>query len=154
VAPVSPVTLTADREQGKHEFPPTIATQQVSGPVVVPIPSSPILLSPQHCTVPPDNSAQPAISPTQTAVAPASPLTATGVAGLFVVPLPSSPAELSPQHCTVPPDSNAQAESSPTETAVASVIPLTAAGVHELDPFPPNTARCHPKARRRWKSRH
>lgn len=38
--------------------------------VVVPLPRSPTLLSPQHCTVPPERTAQAEVGPTETPVAP------------------------------------------------------------------------------------
>ena len=72
--------------------------------VVVPFPSSPLPLSPQHHTVPPVFSAHvwspPAVTVAQSV---ACPLTWTGTELSVVVPFPSSPELLTPQHHTVPP---------------------------------------------------
>ena len=64
----------------------------VSGPVVVPLPSSPYWLSPQHWTEPLERRAQAVwFSPTEMAVTPLRPETATGVDELVVMPLPRTP---------------------------------------------------------------
>ena len=83
---------------------------QVCGPVVVPSPSWPLKLTPQHSTAPPEITAQAEYSPMEMAVAPLRADTATGVPEPVVVPLPNWPEVLSPQHSTVPPESSAQAE--------------------------------------------
>src|SRR5580700_2707335 len=90
--------------------------------VVVPLPSSPYSLSPQHSTPPPESSAQVDEPPEEIAVTPLRPVTATGVEEVVVVPSPSSPSPLYPQHSTVPPVSSAQEP----ETAVTPVRPETA----------------------------
>jgi len=79
VAPLRPETATGVEEA-----------------VVVPLPSLPYPLSPQHSTVPPESTAQAESPATAIAVAPLRPETATGVEELVVVPLPSSPEPLSP----------------------------------------------------------
>jgi hypothetical protein len=125
----------------------------------VPLPSCLEPLSPQHCTLPSDRSAQTDRSPTETAVAPASPTTATGVdehpgegefveiggipgggidggqaSGPAVVPMPSAPLVLLPQHCTVPPESDAHAAPAPTEIEVGvSTAVLSGVAEHALD---------------------
>ena len=69
-----------------------------------------------------ENREQAVPSPTETAVAPVSPLTAIGVgSGPVVALLPSWPVPLAPQHSTDPPESSAHAEPPPTEMAVAWV---------------------------------
>src|SRR5450759_2132408 len=80
--------------------------------VVVPLPSSPESLVPQHQTAPAVVTAQewaPVLPPivlfkeVETAATPElSPETPTGTLELVVVPLPSSPYWLSPQHLTAP----------------------------------------------------
>jgi hypothetical protein len=70
--------------------------------VLVPFPSSPYWLSPQHSTVPFESRAQVSYALATSAVTPESPDTVTGVGEFVVLPLPSSPSRLSPQHCTVP----------------------------------------------------
>jgi hypothetical protein len=69
--------------------------------VVVPFPSCPHWLSPQHRTVPSPRSAQLwCHHPAVTATAPVIPLTGTGVVRRVVVPSPSCPDVFSPQHWT------------------------------------------------------
>src|SRR4051812_22341465 len=72
--------------------------------VVVPSPSWPWLLSPQHFAVPPDSNAHVEDCPTAMAVAFVRLDTATGVHDGVVVPSPSWPRPLKPQHFAVPPD--------------------------------------------------
>ena len=62
VTPVRPLTLTGVKEL-----------------VVVPLPSSPVSLKPQHATVPPVRSAQVWSSPAEIWVTPEMPLSLTGV---------------------------------------------------------------------------
>src|SRR5580704_4980799 len=94
----------------------TVTGTGVEELVVVPLPSWPSLLRPQHSTVPPESSAQ----AESIAVGPLRPETATGVEELVVVPLPSWPSPFSPQHSTVPPESSAQAEEPLAEMAVTA----------------------------------
>ena len=72
VAVVTPVTATDNDES-----------------VVVPLPSWPEELLPQHCTVPPDNNAHECSLPAVMAVAVVTPVTATGTDEFVMVPLPS-----------------------------------------------------------------
>jgi hypothetical protein len=91
VAVLMPETATGVVE---HEDP-----LHVCGPLVVPLPSSPWLLPPQHSTLPPVSSAQADPPLKEMAVAPLRPETATGVVehghpllhvcGPLLVPLPS-----------------------------------------------------------------
>ena len=62
-------------------------------------------------------------SPAEIAVAPVSPLTATGVELSVVVPLPSLPNLFPPQHLTPPGGTIAQVSPSPAEIAVAAAKP-------------------------------
>ena len=71
--------------------------------MVVPFPSCPKTLWPQHLTAPPLVSAQLWRLPAAIALTPlCSPETSTGVELSVVVPSPSCPAALSPQHLTAP----------------------------------------------------
>src|SRR6185312_4876191 len=69
--------------------------------VVVPLPSSPKLFQPQHCTSPLSSRAHVYASPTAICTALVSPATLTGVLLLLVVPSPSCPLLFRPQHFTV-----------------------------------------------------
>src|SRR5450830_575015 len=87
--------------------------------VVVPSPSCPLVLEPQHFTPPPLVSAQVWLVPAATAVTPLDrPLTATGARRCVVVPSPSCPKLLLPQHHTPPPLVSAQVWEPPAATAV------------------------------------
>jgi len=64
--------------------------------------------------------------PTEIAVDPLRPETATGVVEhphpvVAVVPLPSSPSDSSPQHSTLPPDRSTQADSPPAAIAITEL---------------------------------
>lgn len=74
----------------------------------VPLPSSPLELSPQHRTVWSMRKAQALDPPVLTATAPVRPTTVTGIELLVFVPSPSSPNRLSPQQLAVPFASSAQ----------------------------------------------
>src|SRR5580700_6343255 len=93
VAPAADTTLVS----------PTTGTG-VDRLVVVPSPSWPSALSPQHWTVPSVSSAQALKAAAKTADALVIPLTKTGVVLPPVVPLPSSPkpVPMPPQHSTLP----------------------------------------------------
>ena len=88
-------------------------------PVVLLLPSWPVLLLPQHCT-PPLTIAQLWASPAATAVTllPAA-IACTGVRLVAVLLLPSQPLPLLPQHCT-PPLTTAQLWVKPAAIAVAT----------------------------------
>ena len=102
----------------------------VSELMVVLLPSSPAVLSPQHCTVPPVSSAHEYLSPADTAVAEVMPVTVTGTLDRVVLALPSWPESLPPQHCAPPPVSTAQVWPTPALMAVAVVVrPVTVTGV-------------------------
>jgi hypothetical protein len=133
VAVVIPVTVTGVVLHG------TAPAPHDSGPVLVPLPSWPRELAPQHRTVPSVRSAQVYSCPAVTVLAVVIPVTETGVvlhgrlrqvSGPVLVPLPSWPATFLPQHFTVPSDRTAQVwKLSESATSVAVVIPLTATGV-------------------------
>src|SRR6478609_3012357 len=91
VAPLTPVTVTRTDE-----------------PVVVPLPSCPRWLRPQHLTAPPATNAHVWNWPASMAVAPLIPVTVTGTDELVLLPLPSCPYSLEPQHLTAPPATIAQ----------------------------------------------
>ena len=99
--------------------------------VVVPSPSCPELLRPQHLTPPPDSRAQECEPPTAIAITPeVRPFTSTGVELFIVVPLPSLPFELLPQHFTPPSMVNAQLCDVPVRTcSIPDVRPVTAEGM-------------------------
>jgi hypothetical protein len=109
VAELTPDTGPGVGSQGKEE--------QESGPLIVPLPNWPRVLSPQQSTVPDVSSAQyPAPSLTKL-LAEVTPDTGPGVGsqtdelqakGPVSVPLPSSPVELFPQQSTAPDASRAQ----------------------------------------------
>src|SRR5207244_1683517 len=88
--------------------------------IVVPSPSWPEPLSPQHLTPPALVSAQVWPPPAEIAATPlASPEAATGAWRWIVVPSPSWPTPLPPQHLTPPPLVSAQVCSSPAAIAAA-----------------------------------
>src|SRR5262249_42867022 len=96
---------------------PTTATG-IERSVLVPSPSWPYELSPQHLTAPAVVSAQLWRSPVATAATPLpSPTTATGIKWSVLVPAPSSPDSLSPQHLTAPALVSAQVWMSPAASA-------------------------------------
>lgn len=71
--------------------------------VVVPSPSWPVLLLPQHLTAPVFVTAHVRAYPNATLTTPVdNPTTSTGVSRLVVVPSPSCPRLLDPQHLTPP----------------------------------------------------
>ena len=86
---------------------------------------------PQHCTAPPEVTAQVWAEAAATATAPlASPLTGTGAARCVVVPSPICPEALRPQHHTAPPLVTAQVWPLPAATASTPLAsPLTGTGV-------------------------
>ncbi len=89
--------------------------------VVVPSPSSPEKLSPQHFMLPPDRRAHEWRSPVATAVAVVIPSAATGVAESEVVPSPSWPLQFQPQQRTVPSLRTTQ-ECSPVGVSARAVL--------------------------------
>src|SRR5580704_7354420 len=95
----------------------------------MPVPSSPLLSSPQHVTVPPTSAH--VVNPNdETALAPETPTAATGMSEkLPEAPTPSSPRLLSPQQSTAPPIT-AQLRPSPAVIAVADARPVGAVGVN------------------------
>jgi hypothetical protein len=68
VTPLRPETATGVVEQATSPPNNGFVLAQVSGPVVVPLPSSPELFSPQHSTMPPERSAQAKSPPAEMAV--------------------------------------------------------------------------------------
>jgi len=100
--------------------------------VVVPSPSWPSSLPPQHPTVPSESSAQACSRPAEIATAPVRVGTLTGVEENVIGPEPSWPASLLPQHSTAPPTTSAHAYSSPAEMAVTAVRLGMATGVVEV----------------------
>src|SRR3990172_8273091 len=95
--------------------------------VVVPLPSWPSSLEPQHLTPPPVVSAQVWLVPAATALTPlARPETSTGTLFSIVMPFPSSPLSLEPQHLPPPSLVSAQVWSAPA--AIAVFAGLTASG--------------------------
>lgn len=69
---------------------------------MVPSPSWPMALFPQHFTVPPPNLAQEWLLPVAIEVAVLIPATVTGEDEVVMLPSPSCPWALYPQHFTVP----------------------------------------------------
>jgi hypothetical protein len=105
---------------------------------IIPFPNCPTQPSPQHTAEPSATLAHVWRSPAAIAVAPVTPLTATGVDESVRVPFPNCPAPLNPQHVTAPPVTIAHVWKYPTVTAVAPVRPVTATSVDEamVVPFP------------------
>ena len=98
--------------------------------VVVPSPSCPLVLRPQHLTPPAVVSAQVCERPAVTAAMPlVRPVTTTGASRCETVPSPSCPFRFSPQHFTAPP-ATAHVCLSPAATLVAPLVrPETSTGV-------------------------
>ena len=107
--------------------------------VVVPSPSWPYSLKPQHWTPPSVVSAQVWYAPA--AIASTSleaPVTATGTLLSVVVPSPSWPFSLKPQHWTPPPVVSAQVWNPPAAMAATPLArPLTATGTLLIVPATP-----------------
>src|SRR5437899_1281933 len=110
---------------------------QVSGPVLLPSPSSPSKFRPQAMSVPFESRARLWHAPQATATTPESPATGTGVllhellpqvSGPVLLPLPSWPNSFSPHALTVPSARRARLCSAPAEIAVTPLSPLTATG--------------------------
>ncbi len=100
---------------------PTTSTGVRRGVMIVPSPSSPWELTPQHMR-PPTLMAQVCSAPAETAATPlVRPVTFTGVVRPAVVPSPSWPWELSPQHLRAPPVVMAQVWEAPAATATTPV---------------------------------
>ena len=108
--------------------------------VVVPFPSWPKTLSPQHLTAPALVSAQVWTLPAAIALTPlASPLTSTGTLLSVFVPFPSWPKPLKPQHLTPPALVSAQVWTPPAAIALTPLAsPLTSTGtlLSVVVPFP------------------
>ena len=99
--------------------------------VVVPFPSCPFELPPQHFTAPVDVRAHECEPPDETADTPlVNPVTFTGVLRFDNVPSPSWPPELSPQHFTPPLVVSAHECEFPDDTAATPLVsPVTSTGV-------------------------
>src|SRR3982751_1135425 len=106
--------------------------------MMLPIPSCPDALAPQHATELDVSlrraQLKPGPLPTDTALSPPGRVTAAYELGtalrprsMLVLPLPSWPVPLSPQHLTAPPVSRAPPPASAADTAVA-VVPSDTAG--------------------------
>src|SRR6202023_2736641 len=102
----------------------------ISGPVLLPSPSSPVSLRPQAITLPvPPSSARLECSPAAIAATPVSPFTATGTPLFVSPPFPSSPNVSLPQDVTLPLSSSASPNALPAEMAVTfSLSPFTSTG--------------------------
>jgi hypothetical protein len=114
---------------------------QNSGPLLVPAPSCPFTLYPQHAICPPERIEQLDPPPAATDDAPEIPGTRVGLllqvsspssplhsSGPELSSSPSSPWPLSPQHTTEAEERRAHVCCHPAATWVASVIPSTGAG--------------------------
>ncbi len=88
--------------------------------VVVPFPSCPSPLRPQHEVVPSTSRAQECSTPVVTSVALSMPDTFTGVRLLITLPSPSWPKSLLPQHVTLPSSCTAQECMLPESTSAIS----------------------------------
>ena len=99
--------------------------------VVLPLPSCPYSLLPQHLTAPPLVMAQLWALPALMAVTPLfSPVTSTGTGLVVVLPLPSCPVSLVPQHLTAPPLVRAQLCTIPALMDVTPLpSPVTSTGI-------------------------
>jgi hypothetical protein len=109
--------------------------------LVLPLPSAPLVLSPQHLTVPAVSSAQVWNCPPTTAAAPLAELIVvanTGVVELVVLPLPSWPFVLSPQQLTAPVVETPQEWARPAEMSTSVARPLTGTGLGVLAPLLPS----------------
>lgn len=91
--------------------------------LVVPSPTVPYQLSPQHFTVPPEVTAHAWSAPAAIDVTPGQPRD-TGAVRLSVVPSPSRPSVFCPQHLTVPSESSAHVKLMPATRAVTPESPL------------------------------
>ena len=96
--PISPSQLGATTPSGSrlHAMPGGFGGHS-SGPVIVPSPSCPDVLSPQHKAGPPVVTPQVWFPPMLTLLKRNPPATAVGTIRSPVVPLPSAPAKLYPQ---------------------------------------------------------
>src|SRR5438067_560565 len=122
VAVLSRETSRRNHFQARIGYSPLTLTG-VDELVVVPSPSSPWLLTPQHFAAPLANSAHEWMMPAETAAAFDTPATGTGVDELVVVPFPNCPKLLSPQHFAVPFANNAHEWPAPAVIATALVRP-------------------------------
>ena len=109
--------------------------------VVLPSPSWPDPLAPQHLTPPESVSTHVSLPPEAMATTPlARPVTSTGVRlSMVVAPVPSAPLAFEPQHWTPPAAVIAHVCASPAATEVTPLAsPVTATGVRlpVLVPFP------------------
>src|SRR5579862_1027531 len=86
---------------------------------------------PQHWAVPP-TTAQAAVGPTETWLAPTMPTTSTGTLLDLEVPSPSWPEPLSPQQRRAPPFTTAHAEYQPAATLCAAVMFFTLTGASRV----------------------
>src|SRR5688500_2572090 len=103
--------------------------------VVVPSPSWPLPLAPQHRAVPLARSAQVELEPAEICTTSVRPKTAVGVTTVEgeVLPIPICPLVFNPQHCTVVFASSAQLCQPPVAICVA-VTPGTRNGVDRVVP--------------------
>src|SRR5450432_2732622 len=109
----------------------------VTGAALAVPPTSPLWLSPQHITVPPEMTAQVWMLPAATDMAAAeSPETATGTGELVVFPVPSSPSRLPPQQAIVPSVLIAQVWLPPAAIHLPATEMLTGLGVLVVLPLP------------------
>ena len=106
-------------------------TEEPASSPLVPLPSWPYALWPQHVMVPFWRSAQECKWPAVMDVASVMPSTSTGTEEPVFVLLPSWPYVLWPQHVVVPFWRSAQECASPAVMAVASVMPSTLTGTEE-----------------------
>src|SRR5580692_6268701 len=95
VTPLRPESATGVVEQDTRSvvqpMPPHTSAEHVPRAAPGTLPSWRYPFDPQHCTVPPDKSAQAKSKPAPMDVTPVSPVTAAGVDEEVVVPLPSWP---------------------------------------------------------------
>src|SRR5688572_6894917 len=103
-----------------------------SVPTLLPLPSWPYWLSPQHTALPFERSAQLDCCEAAICTASSSPETVTGTRLRIPEALssPSSPATLRPQHFTLPPSSSAQLWSPPAANPATPERPGTVVGLH------------------------
>src|SRR5262245_8894649 len=93
-------------------------------PPLVPFPSWPLLLLPQHLAIPVESSSQACLSPAVTAIAFVIPVTATALGELLGDPeLPSWPTSFFPQQAGAPVPRRAQVNSDPAATPPALTVP-------------------------------
>src|SRR5262247_3635237 len=105
----------------------------VALPWVVPLPSWPLSLSPQHQATPSVRSPQVCRAPATIDWNACPPVTATGVDELAVRPLPSWPFRFAPQHIAAP-SASAQVWLFPAVKSVALDTPLTRIGTFVAAP--------------------